>query len=264
MNKETAKILIQKFQEASLTDSENELLETYIENGWIELEELEDLKVIQNNLILEKSEVPSKEMQSLFYQNLEKEKSAFANISTSKTSWWNQFFSQNFARINWGFGMMALLVGLLLGNISKSDSTEKIDELVAQLQKTQETMMMTLLEKESSHDRLKAVKISNKMTDASGPVIEALLRTLNNDENVNVRLAAIEALADFSQNPKVRKGLIDAIQYQDSPMVQLTLAELMVFLQDKKSVEEFKNLMNKKDIPIEIRTQLEEKIRVLL
>ena len=123
---------------------------------------------------------------------------------------------------------------------------------------------MALLEKESSRDRLKAVKISNKMTDASGPVVEALLRTLNNDENINVRLAAIEALADFSQNPKVRKGLIDAIQYQDSPMVQLTLAELMVFLQDKRSVDEFKNLMNKKDIPLEIKDQLNEKIKVLL
>jgi 3-methyladenine DNA glycosylase AlkC len=257
MNKETAKILIQKFKDGELTDSDNELLETYIENGWIELEELEDLKMIHDNLIFEKSEIPSKEMQTVFYQNLAKEKSA-------KTNWWNPLFPQNFAKINWGFGMMTLLVGLLLGNFFKSDSTEKIDTLTAQLQKTQETMMMALLEKESSHDRLKAVKISNKMTDASGPVVEALLRTLNNDENVNVRLAAIEALADFSQNPKVRKGLINAIQYQDSPMVQLTLAELMVFLQDKKSVEEFKNLMKKKDIPTEVKNQLEEKIRVLL
>lgn len=264
MNKETAKILIQKFHEASLTDAENELLETYIENGWIELEELEDLKAIHNNLILEKTDIPSKEMQSNFYQNLEKEKIALANISSPKTSWWNSLFPQNFGKINWGFGMMTLLVGLLLGNFFQSDSTEKIDSLAAQLQETQETMMMALLEKESSRDRLKAVKISNKMTDASGPVIEALLQTLNNDENVNVRLAAIEALADFSQNPKVRKGLIDAIQYQDSPMVQLTLAELMVFLQDKRSVEEFKNLLKEKDIPTEVKNQLEEKIKVLL
>ncbi len=264
MNKETAKILIQKFQEESLTDSDNELLETYLENGWIELEELKDLNVIHNNLILEKTEIPTREMQTVFYQNLEKEKSAIANISTSKTNWWNSLFPQNFAKVNWGFGMMTLLVGLLLGSFFKSESTEKFDTLAAQLQKTQETMMMALLEKESSRDRLKAVKISNEMTDVSGPVVEALLRTLNNDENVNVRLAAIEALADFSQNPKVRKGLIDAIQYQDSPMVQLTLAELMVFLQDKKSVEEFKSLMKKKDIPTEVRSQLEEKIKVLL
>ena len=264
MNKETAKILIQKFQEGNLTDSDNEFLETYIENGWIELEELEDLNAIHKNLNLEESEVPSKEMQTVFYQNLENEKNAITNISASKTNWWTSFFPQNFAKINWGFGMMTLLVGLLLGNFFKSDSTGKMDELATQLQKTQETMMMALLEKESSRDRLKAVKISNEMTDVSGPVVEALLRTLNNDENVNVRLAAIEALADFSQNPKVRKGLINAIQYQDSPMVQLTLAELMVFLQDKKSVEEFKNLMKKKDIPMEVKNQLEEKIKVLL
>lgn len=264
MNKETAKILIQKFQESNLTDAENELLENYIENGWIELEELEDLNAIHKNLILEESEVPSKEMQAIFYQNLTEEKNSLNNLSTPKTSWWNTLFPQNFAKVNWGFGMMTLLVGLFLGNFFQSGSTEQVDALAAQLQETQETMMMALLEKESSRDRLKAVKISNEMTDVSGPVIEALLQTLNNDENVNVRLAAIEALADFSQNPKVRKGLIDAIQYQDSPMVQLTLAELMVFLQDKRSVEEFKNLMKKKDIPMEVKNQLEEKIKVLL
>lgn len=264
MNKETAKILIQKFQEASLTDSENELLETYLENGWIDLEELEDLKAIHNNLVLKKTDIPSKKMQQVFYQNLETEKNLTENIATSNTSWWNQFLPQGFAKINWGFGMMTLLIGLFLGNFFNSDSNQQIDELAIQLQQTQETMMMALLEKESSRDRLKAVKISNKMTDASGPVIEALLRTLNNDENVNVRLAAVEALADFSENPKVRKGLIDAIQYQDSPMVQLTLAELMVFLQDKRSVDEFKNLMDKKEIPTEIRNQLKEKIKVLL
>ncbi|MFK8009012.1 MAG: HEAT repeat domain-containing protein [Saprospiraceae bacterium] len=264
MNKETAKILIQKFQEASLTDSENELLETYIENGWIELEELEDLNAIHKNLTLDESEIPSKEMQSVFYQNLAKEKDAVANSAALKTSWWNSLFPQSIAKTNWGFGIMTLLIGLFLGNFFQSGSTEQIDAIASQLQKTQETMMMALLEKESSRDRLKAVKISNEMTDVSGPVVEALLRTLNNDENVNVRLAAIEALADFSQNPKVRKGLIDAIQYQDSPMVQLTLAELMVFLQDKKSVEEFKSLMKKKDIPTEVKNQLEEKIKVLL
>ncbi len=264
MNKETAKILIQKFQEAALTDAENELLEIYLENGWIELEELEDLKTIHENLILEETDIPSKEMQQIFYQNLEKEKSISSKKSDSQLSWWNQFSFQNFAKINWGFGLATLLIGLFLGHLFNSNSTQQIDELAAQLQKTQETMMMALLEKESSRDRLKAVKISNQMTDVSGPVIEALLSTLNNDENVNVRLAAIEALADFSQNPKVRKGLIDAIQHQDSPMVQLTLAELMVFLQDKRSVDEFKNLMKEKDIPAEVKTQLEEKMKVLL
>lgn len=263
MNKETAKMLIQKFQEASLTDAENELLETYLENGWIDLEELEDLKVMHDYLTLDDTPIPSQEMQAVFYQNLEKEKNNLDSKS-AKNGWWNLLSLQHLTKVNWGFGVIALLVGLFLGNFFQSGSNEKIDILTEELQKTQETMMMALLEKESSRDRLKAVKISNKMTDVSSPVIEALLHTLNNDDNVNVRLAAIEALADFAENPKVRKGLIDAIQYQDAPMVQLTLAELMVILQDKRSVDEFKNLINKKETPTEIKTQLEEKIKVLL
>lgn len=263
MNKEMAELLIQKFQKGILTDAENETLEMYLENGWIELEEVEDLQTIHDNLVLEKTEIPTKEMQAVFYQNLENEKQAIAKKS-SGSNWWNSLFTPKSSNLNWGFGLAALFVGVLLGNIFKADNSNQIDALASQLQKTQETMMLALLEKESSGDRLKAVKITYEMDDASNQVIDALLKTLNNDENVNVRLAAIEALADFSKNPKVRAGLIQSIQHQNSPMVQLALAELMVYLQDKKSVEAFRELMDKKEIPSEVRKQLNKKIEVLL
>lgn len=264
MNKETTKILIQKFQDGTLSEIENELLEKYIEEGSIELEALTDLNLLHQDLKLEKPEIPSTQMQEVFYKNLESEKLKIANEASSKSSWWNNIFSQNFAKINWGFGMATLIVGLLLGNLFNNNANPKIDSLAQQLQQTQETMMMALLEKESSRDRLKAVKITQEMNDVSNPVIESLLMTLNNDENVNVRLAAVEALADFSNNPNVREGLVKSIQNQQSPMVQLALAELMVYLQDKKSVNEFQKLLDKKETPNEIKTQLKEKIKVLL
>lgn len=262
MNKDTAKMLIQKFHDGTLSDAENDSLEKYIENDWIQLEELNDLNAIHKNLILEESAVPINELRSVFYENLEKEKQ---NTSPKKSNWWNQLFTSNLANANWGFGLAALLVGLLLGNLFQTNSSNpELEILAKELQKTQETMMVALLEKESSRDRLKAVKISQEMDDVSNKIIQMLLTTLNTDGNVNVRLAAIETLADYSKNPIVREGLVKAIQNQESPMVQLALAELMVFLQDKRSVNEFKELMQKKEIPTEIKDQLEEKIKVLL
>ena len=261
MNKETAKMLVQKFQDGNLSVAENELLENYLEKGWIDLEELSDLHAIHNNLKLEETEIPSKEMQQVFYENLENEKSILVTQKSSSTNWWNQF---NFSKINWALGVVALLLGVLLGNLFSSNSSDEIKNLASQLQQTQETMMLALLEKESSRDRLKAVKITQEMSNVSSTVIEGLLTTLNNDENVNVRLAAIESLSEYAQNPVVREGLVKSIQNQNSPLVQLKLAELMVYLQDKSSVQEFKDLIKEKEIPTDVKNQLEEQIKVLL
>lgn len=264
MNKETAKILIQKFQEGILSDHENELLEKYLENDWIQLEELEDLNAMHQNLKLEETEVPSKDLRKDFYKNLELEKQGITSSNTSASNWWNNIFSQNFAKVNWGFGLATLLIGLLLGNLFQTNSNDKIDVLAQQLQETQETMMLALLGKESSRDRLKAVKITHQMDDVSNAVIEAMLTTLNNDDNVNVRLAAVEGLSQYVNNPIVREGLIKAIKNQSAPMVQLALAELMVELQDKKSVNEFQDLMNQEEMPSEIKAEIKKKIKVLL
>ena len=46
-------------------------------------------------------------------------------------------------------------------------------------------------------------------------------------------------------------------------MVLLALAELMVILEDERSVEEFQELMNSTDVPQEIQNELNEKIKML-
>ena len=78
--------------------------------------------------------------------------------------------------------------------------------------------MLNMLEKESTSERLKAVNLTQGMDNASEKVVEALLQTLNNDPNVNVRLSALEALFPYASNPKVREGLIQSISQQESPL----------------------------------------------
>ena len=70
-----------------------------------------------------------------------------------------------------------------------------------------ELMMLSLLEKESATERLKAVSLTQEMDQASQKVTSALLQTLNNDDNVNVRLAALDALKPYSSDGNVRAGI---------------------------------------------------------
>jgi len=263
MNTDTIKILLQKFQEGSLSAKENTMLEQFIESGEVQLEDLDGLNSLHQKLELETADIPTQPMRDVFYKNIEKEKATLSGKNETMniaSNWWSNLF---FKKINWGLGLALLFGGMLLGNFMDSGQSQQINELTDQLQETQETMMSTLLEKKSSTERLKAVHISQGMNDVSEQVINMLLKTLNRDPNVNVRLAAIETLSNYAEKPVVREGLIKSIQNQQAPMVLLALAELMVILEDERSIEEFQDLMNSTEVPQEIQNELNEKIKML-
>ena len=127
-----------------------------------------------------------------------------------------------------------------------------------------EMMMLSLLEKESATDRLKAVSLSEDMGQASQKVTSALMQTLNHDDNVNVRLAALDALRAYSRDSKVREELIRSISKQDSPLVQISLAELMVEMQAKSSVKELEKILHNENTPTDVKKKIRESIQVII
>ena len=64
-------------------------------------------------------------------------------------------------------------------------------------------------------------------------VLAALLTAVNHDPNVNVRLAAVDALRKFAGSPEVRNTLDQTLAGQDSPLVQIALIDLIVDVRDK-------------------------------
>ena len=122
-------------------------------------------------------------------------------------------------------------------------------------------MMLSLLEKESATDRLKAVSLTQDMDQASKQVTSALLQTLNNDENVSVRLAALDALRPYSKDGQIREALVRSIAQQKSPLVQVALAELMAELQEKGAIDAFKNILEDGETPSDIKKKIRENIQ---
>jgi HEAT repeat protein len=125
-------------------------------------------------------------------------------------------------------------------------------------------MVLTLISQSSATDRLKAVGYTSELQQADERVIQALLFTLNHDENVNVRLVTVEALFRFADAPAVREGLVRSIAQQESPLVQLALADVMVALQEKRSVAPLSELLRRQATDFYVKEKLESSIRVLL
>lgn len=254
--------LVQKHNNKNISDEEKILLEKYIQNGDVDISELRDIDELHQAIDVEQIEIPSQNLRQRFFQTLEEEKAKQSSSSVTL----NLSFLQSFLQHKFAFGISMLLVGAICSWLILRTNVQQpqIQQLSNELSEMRELMMLSMLEKESTTERIKAVNLTREMPEVSSKVTEALFHTLNQDENINVRLATIEALLPYTNQAKVREGLINSIQYQDSPLVQITLAEVMVALQEKRSVEELRALLQTKEVPKEVKERIEKSIEVLL
>ncbi|WP_420150845.1 HEAT repeat domain-containing protein [Spirosoma sp.] len=112
--------------------------------------------------------------------------------------------------------------------------------------------------KTSASERIQAVNQSYELTQADQEITQLLLNTLNFDANVNVRLAACQALARFESEPTVRDGLIQSLKIQTDPNVQITLIEVLVAIKEKRAVAEMQRLAQNQQALDVVRLKAEE------
>ncbi|HET6256425.1 MAG TPA: HEAT repeat domain-containing protein [Puia sp.] len=145
-------------------------------------------------------------------------------------------------------------------NEKPSAESKQLEALTAQVHEMRELMMLSLLQNPSASERIRAVSYTSEIRHVNPNIAAALLATLNNDPNVNVRLTTLEALTHFVRDPVVREGLIQSILQQDSPLVQAALADVMLKLQEKRAIVPFKKLLQQKDLNGMVRTKIEQTI----
>jgi hypothetical protein len=145
------------------------------------------------------------------------------------------------------------------GKVAQQDKEMKA--LTAQVHDLKQTMMLALLENPSASERIRAVSYTKH---ADKEVIDALLATLDNDPNVNVRLSTLDALTHLAGHPEVREGLIRSIVTQESPLMQSAIADVMLKLQEKRSVGSFQELLKQKNLDNGVRDKIKQTITKLI
>jgi hypothetical protein len=251
--------LVAKYNAGLADPAEVRIIEQLIESGKIELTQLHDLTKLDEQILSIDGGSPSIRLDDQFYVALSREKKnqISKSISLPKFEWGNLF-----PRL--ALAASLLVAGFVGGYFLKSPEDKSVKQLTQQVGELKEMMMLSMLEKESATERLKAVSLSSDMNQVSKKVTTALFKTLNGDENVNVRLAALDVLMNYAKDGEVRAELIKSISVQDSPLVQVALAELMVTLQEKKSVSELKKLLKSDKTPKEVKGKIEKSIDILI
>jgi hypothetical protein len=85
--------------------------------------------------------------------------------------------------------------------------------------------------------------------------VTALIDTLRHDENVNVRLASIDALKRFAARDDVRHAALDALQTQRTPLVQMALIDFVVETQDRDAATALRRISADAQLDQTVRTR---------
>jgi hypothetical protein len=178
--------------------------------------------------------------------------------------WFRRFLPQSTPLPQLGWTAAALLLGVILGlQLPGRRGDDQVRQLRAELDSVNRAVALSLLRHQSASERLKAVSFSLK-AHRDDEIAGALLETLAYDPNVNVRLAAVDALAQMADRPLVRSGLAEALPEQSSPAVQVALAELLLEVNGKASEAAVKNLLARDTVDPAVQSALREAMKVEL
>jgi len=129
-----------------------------------------------------------------------------------------------------------LVVGFFAGRYGTAGNAPQpqaqLAEMRTELAGMRQLVVLSMLQHQSATERLQGVSYSTQDAHLDPQILAALVHTLRYDSSVDVRLAALDALSRHGNQPLVRTGLLDALQPQQSPLVQIALIDLLVQLHD--------------------------------
>jgi hypothetical protein len=160
------------------------------------------------------------------------------------------------------FAVLILMAGIAVGHVTALNSGQ-VAQLRGEVYNMRQLVALSLLQQQSASDRLRGVNYAYRVEQPDPEVLSALLTTVNHDQNVNVRLAAVDALRNFSSSPVGRRGIVQALGKQSSPLVQIALLDLVVELHDQTAVPGIRFLLSNAQVNPDVKQRAEWAVRQL-
>lgn len=268
MKSEKDRELLANYLNDQMTANEKEAFEKSLAGSPEALQEMNEAKDMWEMMGRLPEPQPSDALPIRFYAMLDTYKNAEADRRNILKELWAKF-QQIWTvqpRFQLAYSILILVTGLGVGYLVKSGSgdDQQVSNLSSEVKEMKQMMMLSMLENPSATERIKAVSYTNEIDAVDKKVIEALLTTLNNDTNDNVRLMTLEALVKLSEEPMVREGLVQSITRQHSPLVQSALADAMVKLQEKRAIKPLKKLLKQENLNGFVKTKIESSIHEII
>jgi anti-sigma factor RsiW len=152
-----------------------------------------------------------------------------------------------------GAAVLLLVVGLAAGYRLSRPAGGSLVRLHQEVQDMRQMLAVSMLKQSSPFDRLQGASLSQQITAPDRATMQTLFQTLDNDPNVNVRLAAVDALYLFMDQPGVKEQVMTSLAHQDSPLIQAALIDLVVSARERRAVEALRLLLQDKNLNPQVK-----------
>jgi len=247
MNHEEIMELLPDYLEGTVEEVQREEIAAHISTCSKCQHEIERYNDLFQSFNSEAQEAPSQILKDSFYKMLEIEKQEVASETLEKPSANRAFpWMSNLVKIA---ASIALLFGAF--TLGKYQQSQVSNVELALLKNTnisiKQMAMLSLMENESASKRIQGVNYVDEFDQPDAAIVDALVDRMRNDDNINVRLTAVEALFRFSNSEKVKDAFIDALKTEKDPAIQMSVIRMLVQIQEKKAVEPMQELMQAQD-----------------
>lgn len=249
------KKILPDYLEDNINSSDRTKIENHIENCDNCSSQLEQFKILNELITNTKKVESSQSFKNEFFYSLEKND---LNIS-------NSFFQLDSIKNSLKIAASILLFicgtifGLLIQNHNLHKS--KISILENEVNVLKQQVCFEMLNEQTASERIKAINFSIESQNIEIELIDILINTLNTDQNTNVRIAALDALSYFSEEPIIRNSLIKSLVSQDNPQLQVGLIKILVNFNSQEANEAIKVLINQNDLKPEIKLYAQQIIK---
>lgn len=120
---------------------------------------------------------------------------------------------------------------------------QQVVHLEAALGQTKQQVLLASLQEYTGPQKIEAVYAVSQLGQTGDELIDVLVTTMNSDKNVNVRLAAINALSGMiSKNDRVKQALIQSLPLQENPLLQISLIQVLTESGVKEARDEIESM----------------------
>lgn len=159
------------------------------------------------------------------------------------------------------FISVGIIIGMQFQN--RKEQSQELLTLQNEVVDLKQNVSLVSLNQPSASERIQAINTVNKQKPNS-EILDALINTMNTDGNVNVRMTSMYALAKYSSNDNVRIALIASLKNQTDPLLQITLINILVSIQDERAKAPLQEMLNNKELPDLVKKQAESGLQVFI
>ena len=154
-----------------------------------------------------------------------------------RLSLWSVFewFRSPVGAVAWSLALLVVgaFVGVQLG-AKRPDTPQDLAAMRSELTGMRQLVALSMLQQQSASQRLEGVTWTRGEERLDPQVLSALMHTLRYDPSVDVRLAALDALSRHAKaQPQLRQNVVDALQEQQSPLMQVAVIDQLVEWRDR-------------------------------